>query len=417
MPGDDDVGTVAGSSLIFDPFDAGHTHHMWDLARRLRREHPVSKIGDGFFFVSRYHDVRRVARDNKVFANAGGFRPTGIPVPIEDRTIGELDPPEHGPLRKLAYGAASGPGVVEGLRAFTRGQCDNLLVGILEQGGGDLIAEFSLALTNRVIAKMLGVPLAQCDDLAQQGEEILMSTLNLTNETERGVGFEGAFPEFTAFVDNLVSERLESEHPPDDAITRIATTANDRDELPRTIIRMIMIQLLLGGTATTRDFIGSLYHELIVHPELHVAIGNEPALIPAAVEEALRLAPPVLFVIRTAAVDTEVGGVSINAGDRIIAGLASANRDEDVYDDPDEFRIDRVDPAPHVSFGYGPHLCVGAALARMEGQEALASFVAGVKPGGLTLAPEFELAYMPSPFLFGPLRLDVAVAGGPLDHG
>jgi cytochrome P450 len=101
--------------------------------------------------------------------------------------------------------------------------------------------------------------------------------------------------------------------------------------------------------------------------------------------------------------------VAVAAGDRVIAGLAAANRDPEVFDAPDEFRLDRPEAPGHLSFGHGAHLCVGAALARMEAQEALDAFVDEFRPGELRLEPGFELAYMPAAFLFGPQRVDVEV--------
>jgi len=169
----------------------------------------------------------------------------------------------------------------------------------------------------------------------------------------------------------------------------------------------VLLQLLLGGSATTRDFLGNLFHTLILQPELHEAIRAERSLVPAAVEEGLRLAPPVLFVIRTCAQDVELGGVALAKGERIIAAIAAANRDPAVYERPDQFRVDRVDPPTHLSFGLGSHFCAGNQLARMEIREALEVFVERVKPGELRTVSGFDLRYMPTPFLFGPVDMPV----------
>jgi cytochrome P450 len=396
------------STFGFDPFDPAQTHAVAETARNLLREEPVLRMANGFVLVSRYEDARQVITNNKVFANAGGFRPTGLKIPIEDRTLGELDPPEHGPIRRLAIGAAAGPGAVEALRDFTRETSYALLDPILARGKGDLVEEFSVLLTNRIIAKLLGVPLDKSDWLAEQAEEILSSDMPVTNSTPRGFGYKASFPDFTGFIDDLIKQRLANPGEVQDSISRIIDTASEIGDAPaETIIRMILMQLLLGGSATTRDFLGSLFHELILKPELHEAIRTDLGLIPAAVEEGLRLAPPVLFVIRTCAVETELHGTPIHPGERVIAAIAAANRDATVYEDPDEFRLDRLDPAPHLSFGLGAHFCVGNQLARMESREALEVFVERVKPGGLRTAPDFELRYMPTPFLFGPVNLPV----------
>lgn len=397
--------------LAFDPFDAAQTHAIARIAQRLIAEAPVLRLDSGFVMVSRYDDVRHVITGNTIFANEGGFRPNGLYVPIEDRTLGELDPPEHGPIRRLAIGAAAGPGAVESLRGFARETSHALLDRILERGRGDLVADFSVILTNRVISSLMGVPPVRSDWLAEQAEAILASEMPVTNRTPRGFGYKAAFPEFTEFIDDLVRQRMAEPMAEPDAIQRIVETAADVDETPsETIVRMVLIQLLLGGSATTRDFLGHLFHTLILQPELHAAIRNDRALVPVAVEEGLRLAPPVLFVIRTCAEDAELRGVALPKGQRVIAAIAAANRDPAVYDRPDEFRMDRVDPAPHLSFGMGAHFCVGNQLARMESQEALQAFVGRVRPGELATAPGFALRHMPTPFLYGPVSMPVVRA-------
>ena len=127
------------SNFTFDPFDPAQTHAIADVARRLADEEPVLRLQSGFVMVSRYEDVRQVLLNSTVFANAGGFRPSGLDVPIEDRTLGELDPPEHGPIRRLAIGAAAGPGALDSLKGFARENSRVLLDAILTRGHGDLV--------------------------------------------------------------------------------------------------------------------------------------------------------------------------------------------------------------------------------------------------------------------------------------
>jgi cytochrome P450 len=397
--------------LSFDPFNAADTHAIADIAQRLIAEAPVLRLDSGFVMVSRYDDVRSVITNSTLFANAGGFRPNGLHVPIEDRTLGELDPPEHGPIRRLAIGAASGPAAVDALRGFTRATCHRLFDAILARGSGDLVADFSVILTNRVISTMMGVPLEHADWLSEQAETILKTEMPVTNRTPRGFGYKAAFPEFTDFIDDLVQRRMAEPLAKPDAIQRIVAAAGEAGGAPpETIVRMVLIQLLLGGSATTRDFLGHLFYRLILEPDLHRAIRDNPALVPVAVEEGLRLAPPVLFVIRTCAQDTELGGMTLARGQRLIAAIAAANRDPTVYDNPDAFRLDRIQPAPHLSFGIGAHFCVGNQLARMEIQEALEVFVERVQPGEFCIPPDFTLRYMPTPFLFGPVGIPVVRA-------
>ena len=178
------------------------------------------------------------------------------------------------------------------------------------------------------------------------------------------------------------------------------------------MIRMILLNLVLGGTATTRDFLGNLLRVLLEDPSLYASVHADRSLIEVALEESLRLHPPVLYLIRTCTRRAELGGVVIEAGERVIAGLASGNRDERVYDEPDRFRLDRIDPQQHLSFGYGPHFCVGSALARMEAGEALDALLDRFPPGALERAPGAQIELMPLPYMLGPVALPVVKSRG-----
>ena len=399
------------SDLAFDPFDADQTQDMWPLMAEFRRRRPVAHMPGGFVYVSRYRDTERVLRDSETFSNAGGMRPSGREVPLEDRSIGETVPPVHGPIRRLAMVAAQSPRIVESARPFARETAFALIDRLAARGGGDLIEHFSLALTNAVIGRLLGVSPEESAQRAVWGEEIMQSTLTTLNRTERGVGYAGAFPEFTRYLEDLARERMQGADQ-NDTIARIVQVGFEGAELTVPLVRMILLNLVLGGTATTRDFIGSLLLELLLRPELHEQVREQPELVVVAAEESLRVAPPVLYLIRTCTKRSELAGVAIEAGERVVVGIASANRDEEIYEDGEHFRLDRVDPAPHFSFGFGRHFCVGAGLARMEGQEALRAFVDRFAPGEVRLPADYPLARMPLPYMYGPLRLDAEMGAG-----
>ena len=136
-------------------------------------------------------------------------------------------------------------------------------------------------------------------------------------------------------------------------------------------------------------------------------------MIPEAVEESLRLEPPVLFLFRTAKADTEIGGEPVHAGERVIVGIASANRDERAYECPNEFRLDRGmtsgDAPEHLTFGVGPHICLGIHVARMEGRVVLEAMLDRFAPGQVKLAPGYALHFVPMFLEYGPETLDVTV--------
>ena len=292
-------------------------------------------------------------------------------------------------------------------RPFVRETAEGLLDDVARRGSGDLIAEYSLQLTARVIAWLLGMPPGESAQLAAWAEEIMTSPLTVTNRTERGIGYAGAFPEFTRHLERLVEERLESRTAPEDTISRILDARPEGIEPTVPNVRMVLLNLVLGGTATTRDLIGNLLLEILERPELHEELAANRSLVPAAVEESLRLAPPVLYLIRTCTRDTELGDVAIHANERVVVGVASANRDEAVYEDADRFRLDRANPAPHLSFGHGQHFCVGAPLARLEAQEAVDVFLDRFGPGEVQLVSGFDREWMPLPYMLGPVHLKV----------
>ena len=394
-------------ALDFDVFDAETTHDMWALMARFRRERPVAPIQGDFVYVSRYEDARAVLRDELTFSNVGGMRPTGLHIPLEDSSIGELGPPVHAPARKLATTAAQGGRVLKAAEPFVRSATEALMGPIAQRGRGDLIAEYSLPLTAQVIGWLLGEAGDHSAQLATWAEEIMHSPLTVTNETERGVGYAGAFPEFTAYLEGLARERIEGGGTPGDTIHRILEAEAPGIECSVENVRMVLLNLVLGGTATTRDLIGNLLLEILEQPQLHARLHAERECIPAAVEESLRLAPPVLYLIRTCTRATEIRGVEIRAGQRVVVGVASANRDEAVYEQAEAFRVDRESPSPHLSFGYGQHFCIGAPLARLEAREAVSRFLDHFAPGEIGLAKGFRREWMPLPYMLGPVRLDV----------
>jgi cytochrome P450 len=187
--------------------------------------------------------------------------------------------------------------------------------------------------------------------------------------------------------------------------------ATDRDGRPLSSlqIRTLCANCLLASQSTA-NLIGNLLHRFLAEPAFERALRADPAKIPAAAEESLRFDPPVLFLFRTAKVDTELGGEKILAGERIVMGIASGNRDERVYERPDEFVLERwPGAAEHLTFGPGPHLCLGNQLARMEARVVVEEVIARFAPGRLRFAPGYARTNVPMFLEWGPERLDVEV--------
>ena len=189
----------------------------------------------------------------------------------------------------------------------------------------------------------------------------------------------------------------------------IRATDHEGRPLSSLQIRTLCANCLLASQSTA-NLIGNLMHRFVAEPAFERALRAEPARIPAAVEESLRFDAPVLFLFRTAKVDTELAGEKILAGERIVMGIASGNRDERVYERADEFRLERWPAAPeHLTFGPGPHLCLGNQLARMEARVVLERVLSQFPEGALAPAPGYQRTNVPMFLEWGPERLDLVV--------
>jgi cytochrome P450 len=385
-----------------DLFDHRHTQNLWDVTREWRAHSPVVWPAENYAYVSRWEDCWQVLRDPVLFSNANGFK--SVEVPQDERMLGEMDPPHHTVARRTMRRAFTRQ-QVEAERAFTRSNAERLFAELARRGKVDLVSEFSDQLPNLVTLHLLGFPIEDARQIVHWAKDLLHSDWPALNRTERGQGFGGAFPEFAGYIDALVDERRAPDAP-DDFVSRLARSEIDGQPLNTTQLRILTAHTILGGISTSTNLLGSMLYRLIREPGLHAQLRARPEQIPAAVEESLRLDPPVLFVLRNCTRDTEIAGETIRAGQRVAAGIASANRDERVFDDPDSFRLDRGVPR-HISFSGGAHLCMGAGLARLVGCETLGAFTRRFEAGDVTLTPGFRFEGVPVFLEYGPARLDV----------
>jgi cytochrome P450 len=224
------------------------------------------------------------------------------------------------------------------------------------------------------------------------------------------IGVVEAFPKLSAFVDDAIDERLSSTSPPDDVMSTMLFGEINGSRMSRTQVRTLAVNLLSGSSSTT-SLLDNLFYRDLVDPVFDARLREDRALIPRAVEESLRLEPPVLFLFRTTLGDTDLSGTPVHSGERICMGIGSANRDEERYADSEEFSIDRAGEPEHLSFGWGGHLCLGIHLARMEAKVALEEWLDLFPAGGVSVAEGYGYQFPKDDFLrYGPERLDIVVS-------
>ena len=403
-------------ATTFDPFDAEQAHAAWPLLSELRRETPVASLAEGMQYVTRLQECRAALRDTTAFSNARGFKAPGVVVPPEDRILGEMDPPQHTAVRRVMVTALT-PKVVHAAEEFIEATARDLLAEVPDRGAADLVPAFTVPLPNRVTVHLLGFPSEDADTIAAWAKELMESGFPATNRSHRGEGFAKAFPDFAGYIDDRIAARDaelragRDEHP-DEVLTRLIRLEVDGNHLTARQLRALVRNLITGGLTTTSQLLGNLIHDALTVPGLEAAVREGGAALDTAMEESLRLRPPVMFVVRGCIADTDIGGCPVHDGDRLIVGSASANRDERTFEDADEFRVDRPNADQHLTFGYGPHVCPGATLARTVTRIGLRALFTRFPPGTLAAASDHVYENVPTFFECGPRRLAVETSIG-----
>ena len=351
----------------FDPLDTreGVPHAGY---ARLRREAPVSRTPSGAIFLAKQEDVLAATKAVDVFR--ANFREPGVVVPADEMLISEIPEPRHGRMRKIVNSAVAAHRIGR-IEPFLRSYSAELIDRALAVGKVELVQELVMPIPTSAIAHLLGAPPEDYEKWGRWSDEVVQSDYPRLNRTERGDGLAGGHPEFAAYVDRLIEEHRVADPAPDDFITRLLQTEVDGVRLNSVELRTLLVFLLLSGNETTRHLLSNLLHAFAVRPDLLQALQADPHLVHNAVEESLRLDSPVILLMRECIQDTEVRGLPIRRGEQVAFGVASGNRDEDHFEAPDEFRLDRPQPKGHIAFGGGPHVCPGASLARLEGRVLL----------------------------------------------
>ena len=391
-----------------DPLDTS-SGIPYDALAELRAECPVSRTASGAYFLARYDDVLGATKNLDSFQ--ASFREPGVVVPPEEQLISEIPEPRHGKIRRIINSAIAQHRIGR-VEPFGRDLCHDLLDGILTSGSGDLVAEYVAPIPATVIAHLLGADPADHAKFTEWSDVVVQSTYATKNRRDDGIdneGLAGVAPDFVAHLDGMIAERRAAAEPPDDFITRLLHTEVGGERLTDLEMRTQLAFLLMAGNETTRHLIANMLETVCTDPELFARLRAEPGLVPVVVEESLRHDSPIHVLMRDCVAETEVADTTIPVGVKVAFSLASANRDERNYDDPDAFRLDRPSARDHLAFGGGPHVCPGATLARLEGRIALEVFLERVD--SVRVADDYRREPVPVFWANGPRHLPVSLTG------
>jgi cytochrome P450 len=390
----------------FNPFDPEQAHDSWPLLAELRDESAVVDIGDGMAYVTRHAECRQLLRDTEGFSSAQGFKAPGVVVPIEDRTLGELDPPNHSLVRRVMVTALT-PKSVKSAEPYIAATAKRLLDDLAD-GEADLVPAFTAPLPNASTVHILGFPEHDAPQLMHWAKDLIESGFPGTHRNREGVeGFKEGFPDFADYIDARIDERRSE--PRDDVTTRLLELEVDGERLTPRQLRAMVRNLITGGLTTTSQLLGNLLYELFTVDGLEARLRSSADAVPLAIEESLRLAPPIMFIPRGCRRETEVDGTELRDGQRVVIGTGCANRDESVFADGDTFDLDRENLSDHLTFGYGPHFCPGAPLARAVARIGITTFLDHFPPDTVRLVDGFAYENVPAFFETGPKRVTVRV--------
>jgi cytochrome P450 PksS len=354
-----------------------HKADPYPFYGRLRAEEPVHRLmlptKEPAWLITRYDDVVKVIKDDRFakdklnaytpeqLAHQPWFRKIFKSL---QRNMLDVDPPDHTRLRALVSKAFT-PRLVDSMRERIQALTDELLDNVQDQGNMDLIHDFALPLPATIIAEILGVPVKDQHKFHRWSKALIDAGASTW-------GMIRAVPNAWALMRYLRKViKMRRAHPQDDLISSLAKAEEAGDKLSEDELLAMSLLLLVAGHETTVNLIGNGTLALLEHPGQMEKLRDDSTLIRSAIEELLRFASPLETATeRYAREDVLFGGVTIPRGEMVFAALASANRDEHQFPDPDKLDITR-EPNRHLTFGLGIHFCIGAPLARLEGQIAI----------------------------------------------
>jgi cytochrome P450 len=402
----------------YDPLDPAVVADPYPALRHLREEGPVFYLPSlDHYIVTRFDDIEAILKDRVTWSAANASTPL-IPVCPEAQevlnsgfkrvpTLNNADPPRHAPMRKSVL-AVMTPRRLRALEPVLRDYATSLVEGFKGKPVIDFVNEYSFPFPGFAAFSLLGFPDSDTDRLKEWSRTRVLLTYGRLSDEEQ-VATAKDIVAMWRYVEEFVE--LRTAEPLDDLTSDLARLAREHpDQLATFDIVNIVYSMALAGHETTMNTIGSGLLALLRDREQWQLLIDEPTMIPNAVEEILRFDGPVLNHRRVAKADTSIGGIDLPAGSRIMMCFAAADHDPTHFgDDAETFRVDRSEAELHLAFGKGAHLCLGAALGRLESQITL-ELLTTMTPD-MELISDQELQYSPNALFRGLRSLLVAPHG------
>jgi cytochrome P450 len=376
-------------TVAFNPFEPGFFENPYEQYRLLREHDPVHHSMLGPWFLFRHEDVRGIITNLELSVEFANVNPDALMFRQEmfesvlpgvtdtmrergTRAILNIDPPDHTRLRRLVSKAFT-PRTVEDLRPRAQAIVDESLAKAEGAGEMDLVADLAFHLPVTVISEMLGMPEGDRDRLRGWSHELAGTLDPLLSPEQIQASFEASVHMVEYLTDVIAHKR---EHPGDDLLTRMIQAEDEGDMLSEQELIDNVLLLYIAGHETTVNLIGNGVLALLRHRDQLERLVADPSLDANAVEELLRYDSPVQFTRRITLEPMEVAGHTVEPGSVVLTCLGSANRDPAFWgDDADSLDLGREHARQQVSFGSGAHYCLGAALARMEGQVSIGTLI------------------------------------------
>src|SRR5215212_5869918 len=413
-------------------FSADFKERAFQVYAAMREKGPITGVtlptGEPIWFVTRYMEAVALLKDDERFANdpssalteeeyAQLFQQATEHLTAEQqemaaqtdeilsRNLLAVDPPDHSRLRRLVAIPFT-PKFIEGLRTRIQAIADTLLDAVQARADRtgrrelELISDFAYPLPLTVISEMLGIPLADRDNFREWSQ----AAVSFTPADRANPAVTAKLIEFIAYLRQLVAAKLAD--PGDDLLSGLVLAEAEGDKLSENELLSMIFLLIVAGHETTVNLIGNGMLALFEHPQQRARLQEDQNLLKRAIEEMLRYYGPVeMSLTRWVRQDTELGGQHLRRGEQIMALLASANHDGEQFPNPEVFDISR-EPNWHAAFGTGIHSCLGATLARLEGQIAFATLLSRLPDLALAI-PREEIRWRDATFLRGLTQLPV----------